>query len=72
MLRKPLLVNFCAMVQVLLSVFSISFIKSLGDCTYLQHQETTSFPFTLKAPISTCIQILLTDLYTIPFRISNW
>ena len=72
MSRKPLLVHFCAMVQVLLSVFLISFIKSLGDCTRPQHQETTSFPFTLKAQISTCIQILQTDLYTFPFRISNW
>ena len=45
MLQKPLLVHFCAMVQVLLSVFSISFIKSLGDCT---HSATlTNYQFSI-------------------------
>ena len=52
MSRKPLLVCFCVVVWVLLSVFCIS---SLDDCMHPQHQETTiilrffSICFTIKA-----------------------
>ena len=43
MLEKPLLVHFCVMEWVLLCVFSVTFIKSLGECTHPQQQETTGF-----------------------------
>lgn len=40
-----LLVHFCVLVWVSFGVLSILCIISFGDCSHLQYQETTHFPY---------------------------
>ena len=55
-LWKPLLVHFCDLVWLIFSVFLILCITSVGDCIYLQHQETTVSLFRRRSCFRTCLQ----------------
>ena len=54
-LWKTLLVHFCVLVWLFFSVFLIFCITSVGDCIYLQHQETTVSLFRRRSYFRTCL-----------------